>query len=114
MVLVEDIPKVCHNDSDYLKSSIQRQACTISAVDSRTERKALSAIYSSIKEEKNVTILDPHDRLCEQADGGLRCSNWLGSQLLYLDSSPHLTYWASSSLASFFVDELRPFFVTNQ
>jgi len=107
VVLVEDIPKVCKDDKEYLQSTFWPEVCSLSVAQSRDNRLILSMIYRNIKERQPVTILDPHDRLCEQVgNGDLQCSNWLGSELLYLDSSPHLTFRASASLASFFVDEL--------
>jgi hypothetical protein len=107
VVLVEDIPKVCNDDEEYLQSAFRPEVCSISAAQSRRDRSVLSKIYRNIEKLQPITILDPHDRLCEQAgNDDLRCSNWLGSELLYLDVSPHLTFRASASLARFFVDQL--------
>jgi peptidoglycan/LPS O-acetylase OafA/YrhL len=107
VVLVEDIPKVCNDDKEYMQSAFRPEVCSISAAQSRRARSVLSTIYRNIDGLQPVTILDSHDRLCEQVgNDDLRCSNWLGSELLYLDASPHLTFRASASLARFFVDKL--------
>ena len=110
VVFVEDIPKVCRDEFYYFQSAFRRDVCSTSAAASRLGRSALSNIYNKLGQQPGVTTIDPHDRLCEPGlDGQLRCRNWLGNQLLYLDASPHLTRWASYMLTDVFVTGLDPF-----
>lgn len=113
VVLVEDIPKVCAGSSFYFQSAFWREVCSTTASASRLQRSALSNIYNELNQQPDVAVLDPHDYLCEPgSDGQLRCSNWLGNELLYVDASPHLTQWASYALTTFFVDGLTPIVTT--
>ena len=108
VVLVQDIPKVCINDLFYMRSAFRPNACGVSVQQSRREREVLSNVYTNISQRYAVTVVDPHDSLCERISNEYAtCSNWLGGDLLYLDSSPHLTRQASLSLHGFFEDRLR-------
>jgi len=109
IVLIEDIPKVCEDDGEYQRSVFRGDVCNKSAAQSLDERLPLSAIYHQAKEYFPLTIVDPHNLLCNKSAGRESiCSNWLDGELLYLDASPHLTRQASSSLAGFFATEITP------
>jgi len=101
VVFVEDIPKVCAGDAAYVQSAFRKGPCEVPAAESRRGRGRLSRIYRGMGSENPVTIIDPHDLLCEKVGDQQKCSNWLGSELLYLDSSPHLTLRAANSLTGF-------------
>ncbi|HIK58124.1 MAG: acyltransferase family protein [Verrucomicrobiales bacterium] len=106
--LIEDIPKVCSNDFEHFQSAFQSERCNISAQESRFNRKGLTIIYNKISDLYQLDVLDPHDLLCDfqKNENGL-CSNMLRGNLLYLDSSPHLTFWASTLLTIFFEEGLQ-------
>ncbi|MEP9376370.1 acyltransferase family protein [Aquabacter sp. CN5-332] len=107
VILIEDIPKVC-GEGEFLRSTFDPTACRTPLSQSRQGRQLLSDIYSDIKRRQDVEILDPHDMLCETgASAEATCGSWLNGQLLYMDSSPHLTAERSAAFTDFFLDALR-------
>ncbi len=99
VMLIEDIPRVCASDGEYFSSVLYRDACLVSATESRARRQALSSIYQNVARQGHAKVFDLHDELCEKfSDGRLQCGNWKNGQLLYLDASPHLTLGASLML----------------
>ncbi len=108
VVFIEDIPKVCRDDGEYLMSEFQESLCQTSSEKSILARKELSQIYLNIKRQLEVVIVDPHNLLCRQSpDGVLHCTNYIDSRLIYLDASPHLTRKSSGDLSGFFVEALK-------
>jgi peptidoglycan/LPS O-acetylase OafA/YrhL len=108
VVLVEDIPKVCKDDGEFFRSTLQTEACRVRLVQSRQERQILSDIYAYIAGRHGVTVIDPHDALCELRNAEPVCSSWLAGDFLYIDASPHLSRKTSEELSDFFYQGLRP------
>lgn len=114
VVFIEDIPRVCGIGA-FLKSTFDPAACRVPLSQSRQGRQQLSDIYSDIKQHQDVEILDPHDLLCAAGGSGEAiCGSWLNGQLLYMDSSPHLTAERSAAFTDFFLDALRRMHTSGQ
>lgn len=104
LVFVEDIPKVC-SELEFATAAFADDACRTSRQRSLMDRLPLSRLYRDIgASNPSVEVIDPHDIYCE----GETCSNLLGSELLYVDASPHLTSAASEKAASLFACLLPP------
>ena len=87
---------------------MRREACLVTAIDSRNARQPLSRIYERIERIGLAKVIYFHDELCERLTNGmLMCSNWKSGQLLYIDASPHLTSDASLRLADVLLANLR-------
>lgn len=99
--LVDDIPKPCLNvDLNYeLEVLVKRnlEICTINIQNSKISRGLYSEIIKNISDGNIVKYIDPHDYLCEKE----KCNLSIDNQLLYADSSPHLTKVGADFLNNF-------------
>lgn len=95
-IVVEDIPKVC-SKIVYKTAPFNKQSCKIKVSVSLADRKPLSNLYKRVSLlAPGMLVTDPHDLFCPNGE----CSNFLNGELIYADSSPHLTKEASAMTQS--------------